>query len=133
MKVTQISVSAGRTFNHPYEQFSNLRPNVTVSAMLEEGEDFEKAVKELQAKAESLVEDHKNNMIETLHALRIMTQEEAELERLESTLKAGQERLEELRKNRKARKNQGQLTLLRGSASGRTEESPKMEGDEIIY
>ena len=38
MKITEIVVSAGRTFNHPYENFSNLRPQVTLKATPDEGE-----------------------------------------------------------------------------------------------
>lgn len=30
MKVIEIIVSAGRTFNHPNESYSNLRPQVSV-------------------------------------------------------------------------------------------------------
>jgi hypothetical protein len=51
MKVTEIIVSAGRTFNHPYEDYSNLKPQVTLKATVDDGENFEDAVKELQRKA----------------------------------------------------------------------------------
>ncbi len=40
MVVTEIVVSAGRTFNHPYEQFSILKPSVTLKARIDEGEDW---------------------------------------------------------------------------------------------
>ena len=29
-KITEITVSAGRTFNHPHESFSNLKPHVAL-------------------------------------------------------------------------------------------------------
>lgn len=34
MRIKTITVTAGRTFNHPYEQYSNLRPEVTMVADL---------------------------------------------------------------------------------------------------
>lgn len=84
MQVREITVSAGRTFNHPFESYSNLKPMVTVKADLADGEDFEEAIKALQAKAESLVEDHKRHMlksIEELHELECRRREAASLER----------------------------------------------------
>lgn len=59
MNVTKISVSAGRTFNHPFERFSNFRPGVTLEAEVGPGEDYQAAAKTLQAKAEGLAEDLK--------------------------------------------------------------------------
>lgn len=66
MHVTRISVSAGRTFNHPYESFSNLRQDVSLTAELDVGEDPELATQNLQAKAEALVEAHKKSLLERL-------------------------------------------------------------------
>jgi len=57
MQVTEVIVSAGRTFNHPYESYSNLRPMVTVKARLGPDEDPTKAINQLQALAEKTVED----------------------------------------------------------------------------
>ena len=34
MKIQTITVTAGRTFNHPHEQYSNLRPEVQMTATL---------------------------------------------------------------------------------------------------
>ena len=31
MKINTITVTAGRTFNHPHEDYSNLRPSVTMT------------------------------------------------------------------------------------------------------
>ena len=66
MRVTEITVSAGRTFNHPYEDYSNLRPHVTLKAEIEEGEDWLSRVKHLQARAEGLVEEHKQVMLKNI-------------------------------------------------------------------
>lgn len=51
MKVTNVKVSAGRTFNHPYESYSNFKHSVVLDAALEDGEDAPTAVKELQSKS----------------------------------------------------------------------------------
>ena len=97
MQVTEIVVNAGRTFNHPYEDYSNLRPSVTLKATLNKNDDPDKAVQELQAKAEKLVEDHKQNMLESLDELHHLTLAQREMQNLEDSLKRAQERLGELR------------------------------------
>ncbi len=97
MEITEIVVSAGRTFNHPYENFSNLRPQVTLKATLDEGDNPQTATKELQGKAEKLVEDHKQNMLQTLrelHHLSMAKQEVYDVERKLADLNA---RLKDLR------------------------------------
>jgi len=99
MQVTEISVSAGRTFNHPYENFSNLKPHLTLKATLDEGEDPVIVAKDLQAKAEQLVEDHKQNMLKSLEELHNLTLAQQEMMSLERQLKSAQERIDELRKD----------------------------------
>lgn len=97
MKVTEIVVNAGRTFNHPHESYSNLRPSVTLKATIEDGEDFEQAAKELQAKAESLVEDHKQNMLRSLEELFELETRQREVKGLYQEIKRAQERLNLIR------------------------------------
>ena len=58
-KITEITVSAGRTFNHPHESFSNLKPHVALKVEVLPGEDAGEVAKALQAQAEGLVEDLK--------------------------------------------------------------------------
>jgi len=82
MQITEITVTSGRTFNHPYESFSNLRPTISLKATLTEGDNVDKEAKNLQCKAESLVEAHKEKMLGYIerkyeHNRKI---EEAELE-----------------------------------------------------
>ncbi len=98
MQITEITVSAGRTFNHPYEQYSNLKPYVTMKAVLSEGEDAAAATKELQKKCEELVEDHKRNMLQSLEELRELSQRQQEMASLSAQLGRAQARLEEIRK-----------------------------------
>lgn len=63
MKVTQVEVSAGRTFNHPYESYSNYRPSVTLTATLDDSEDVAEATRKLQAQAEALAEEQKQQQL----------------------------------------------------------------------
>jgi hypothetical protein len=99
MKVVEVTVSAGRTFNHPYESYSNLRPNVTLKAVLEGDEDYAAAVQTLQAKAEALVEDHKQHMLRSLHELERLGRYQQEVQSLEHSIRQSQERLDRLRQD----------------------------------
>lgn len=96
-KVREITVSAGRTFNHPYESYSNLKPFVSVTATMEDGEDFVAATKQLQAQAEELVEDHKNHMLNSLRELNDLTEKQAEARRLSATIESAQRKLNRIR------------------------------------
>jgi hypothetical protein len=97
MKINTIQVTAGRTFNHPHEQFSNLRPEVTMTATLEDGEDAAKATRELQAKAEQIVEDHKRGLLTSIEELYQLTERQAEVRGLQQQLEMAQKRLESIR------------------------------------
>lgn len=98
MQIKQITVTAGRTFNHPHETYSNLRPEVTLVAELAEGEDAGAAAKALQAQAEGLVEDHKQSMLRSLEELWQLTERQAEIRGLQRQLEGAQRRMEEIRK-----------------------------------
>ena len=63
IKVTQVSVMAARTFNHPHEAYSNFRPSVTMTAELTEGQKAEEVLYELQQAAERIVENHKQRIL----------------------------------------------------------------------
>lgn len=97
MKVTEITVTAGRTFNHPHESYSNLRPEVRMTATLDDGDDASDATKALQAKAERLVEDHKNTLLDTLNQIYEQDQVDSQIADLERQLTTAQERLAHLR------------------------------------
>lgn len=99
MQVTEIVVSAGRTFNHPFEQYSNLRPQVTIKATLQDGDDPDKAAMALQAKAEKLVEDHKANLLKQIEELYHLSQARQEMADLEKRLKDSQRRITDIREN----------------------------------
>ena len=97
MKITEIVVSAGRTFNHPHEEYSNLKPQVTLKAAVDEGEDPVTATKELQARAEGLVEDHKNGLLKSIEELWQMSQAQSRLVGLGRQLREAQREMDSLR------------------------------------
>lgn len=97
-RVTEITVSAGRTFNHPYESYANLKPMVTVRAALEEGEDWQEATKSLQATAERLVEDHKRHMLASIEELEQLSRKQAEVASIEASIVRAQAKLAALRR-----------------------------------
>lgn len=97
MTIEKIQVTAARTFKHPHESYSNLRPSVLLMASVAPDEDVNKCVKQLQQQAEGLVEDHKQGLIKSLEELWQLTERQAEVRGLESQLKRAQSRLDEIR------------------------------------
>lgn len=98
MTISNIIVRAGRTFNHPHEQYSNLKPEVELRADLTEGDDPKACAKALQVQAEGLVEDHKQGLLKSIEELYQLTTRQAEMRGLERELQKTQARLEEIRK-----------------------------------
>ena len=101
MTITLITVAAERCFNHPYESYSNLRPRVEFVATLCEGDDPDKCTRELQAKAETAIEQHKALMLEQIEHLQRSSQVQSELARMEEAMRRAQERWDELAKKAK--------------------------------
>lgn len=97
MTISEIKVSAGRTFNHPYESYSNLRPSIELIAILDDNDDADACAKALQAKAERLVEDHKTHLLESLRGIEEMQRRDQEVASLERQIAASQRRLEQVR------------------------------------
>lgn len=100
MEITQIKVSAGRTFNHPFEQYSNLRCDVHLDAKLSEGEDPKVATQALQAQAEEICESHKQDLLKQIHSLEQLTRANAEISQLEDRIAQAQSRVNKLRQER---------------------------------
>lgn len=100
MEITQIKVSAGRTFNHPFEQYSNLRCDVHLDAKLSDGEDPKAATQMLQAQAEELCEGHKQDLLKQIHNLEQLTRANAEISQLEDRIAQAQSRVTKLRQER---------------------------------
>lgn len=66
MKVTHISITAGRKFPHPLDTFASLLQSVTLSADLADGDDVKQCTKNLQAAAEQYVEEGKRRTLSIL-------------------------------------------------------------------
>ena len=102
--MTKITVHAGRTFNHPYESYSNLRPSVTLEATLDKGENAEDATRSLQSKAEELVKSHKRNLLDSLEQIHELEMVSNEVRSLEDQITKNQSRLSNL---------QGKMAVLK--------------------
>lgn len=98
MKITEVRVLAGRTFNHPHEDYSNLKPSVVLTATVEEGEDAAEATRKLQAQAEGLVEDHKQSLLKSIEDLYQLSNAQARLIGLARSLKSAQDEIQTIRK-----------------------------------
>lgn len=97
MKVTEIIVSAGRTFNNPYESYANFKPQVTMKVLLSPEDDPATATKALQAQAEQLVEDHKNHLLESLRKLEQMKEAARQVAQLSEMIEQSQRKVAALR------------------------------------
>jgi type II secretory pathway predicted ATPase ExeA len=99
MKITQVTVSAGRVIPHPMQDFANLRPSVQLVATVEDGEDAAAVTRKLQAQAEQMVEDHKDHLIDSIHRLAEMSERDREISQLEKVISTSQDRLAQLREH----------------------------------
>lgn len=97
MKINTVTVSAGRTVSHPIEDFANIRPELSMTATLEEGDDPVAVVRELQAQAERLVQDHLDRLVDTLVTIDRMDRQDRQIANLETELAERQKRLDALR------------------------------------
>lgn len=111
MQVTQVTVNAGRTLQHPCETYANIRPEVALTASLEPGDDPIECTRKLQRQAEQLVEEHSIVLKSSLLERNIAQREVEEIGRLTQSLSSGQERLEVLKGNA-ARRAQGNGLLF---------------------
>lgn len=68
MSITKISAHAGCTFNHPYESYSNFRFGVTIEADLQFGDDPIKSAYNIHERAQSFIEDQKQQKLAALKA-----------------------------------------------------------------
>lgn len=102
MKIVEITVHAGRTFNHPYEQYANFKPGLSLRATLEDGEDPEAATKALQERAERMAEEQKQQILADLHQLERQA-------RITSSIAATERQIERLQQELASLKQTPQL------------------------
>lgn len=68
MRVSEVEVAAGATFNDPHEDFRNHRPSVKLTGVLEPGDDPASSVKALQAAAAQFLAAERQRIIEARQA-----------------------------------------------------------------
>ena len=86
MKITEITVSAGRTFNNPHESYSNLRVDLELRAKVEEGDKIHAQIVILQQFAEASVEAEKQLRLRLLNEEAEKRWAKAEEERRQQNL-----------------------------------------------
>lgn len=101
MKITHIHVTAGRGFNHPYEQYANFKFDLHFQAELEEGEDHKLATQQLQAEAENAAEAHKAAILDDLKRKAMIESQIESLNQLKRLQKQNYDRTEEIEKAEK--------------------------------
>jgi hypothetical protein len=113
MNIIRITVKAGRVFNHPHENYSNLQPSVELIADVGPGEDAIQCARLLQEKAEMLVESHKQAMLEAIDQLVETAKINSQIEAVKQNLEHAKNALAEFERRRDALK---QPELLSASA-----------------
>lgn len=98
MDIKKIKVSAGRTFNHPYEQYSNLRFDIHLEAELREGADYMQCVQALQHDAETRAEDHKAALLKDIYLLEEQARVNSKVSDIERRIREANAELERMRK-----------------------------------
>lgn len=98
MEITSIKVAAGRTVPHPLESYSNFRAFVQLHGDLAPGDDADACTRQLQAKAEGLVDDHVESFLKIIHERDRDRRRQQELQTLERELQIAQQRVELARK-----------------------------------
>lgn len=96
MKIRSITVTAGRVLPHPLQDYANIRPELTLQADLEEGENAEAAARALQGKAESLLEQHAADLSKFLKDQEARRQRAVELRDIRDRIQRDKERLAKL-------------------------------------
>jgi hypothetical protein len=111
MKITEITVHASRTLPHPIENYANIRPSVTLKADLFEGDDSVECVKNLQRKAEMLVEEHSVMLRSAIEERDILEREAQEIRSLNDAIHRQTQRLGELKEKHESNSMPSWLSL----------------------
>lgn len=91
MKIKEISAHCSTSFNHPYEQYANYKPGVSLVASIEEGDDVDACIRDLQDKAQTMVDLDKASILAELqdqHRIDRTRELLAELDTVEAQTKA---------------------------------------------
>ena len=66
VKLTKISVSAARTFNHPYERYANFRFEIRLEGEIEDNMPIGHQIDSARESAENIAENHKLEILDEL-------------------------------------------------------------------
>lgn len=86
MIITKIIASAQAGFNHPFEQYANFKPSITLEAIVEVGENPDDATRALQLKAQNFVDQERGRIEARCQREQDIDGAESDLERFESCI-----------------------------------------------
>lgn len=69
MNIERITLTAGRTFNHPHERFANFRFDISLQIQLGPEDDSARVLKQFHAELELSAEQHKKRILEECERL----------------------------------------------------------------
>lgn len=81
-KIIEIIAGDSHGFNHPFEQYANFKPSVTLKALVEDGEDPGQVARDLLAKAHGLVIGERERIEEQIERERLIAEAEQALDSL---------------------------------------------------
>jgi hypothetical protein len=91
--VTEITVSAGTSFNHPFESYSNFKPAVTIKVAVASDEDPKPIIERYQQRAHDLVLAEKSRILRALEQEHYREEAEQTLARAELQLKGARQNI----------------------------------------
>lgn len=106
MKITRITVHAGRTFNHPYERYANFRFDLSLEADLTPEDDPGLQLVTLQRLAEGFADEHKVAILNECDRIRTLDDLRENVHRLEQPLEEWMRETPEQRAEELARAKQ---------------------------
>ena len=127
MKIKTITVTAGRVLPHPLESYANIRPEITLTADIEDGEDPDTAARALQGKAESLLEQHSADLKKFLQDQEDRRNRAAELRTLRDRMDRDKERLTALQEQEKRDAADPTIQMIQERITEASEEITRLE------
>jgi hypothetical protein len=110
-RVTEITVHAGTSFNHPYEQFSNFKPGISLTVQIDEDADRADVLRAWQARAHDVITEEKARILEGLAHEEVIRSQRSDLSYHEDQLKRHE--VERLRHRESAAETAAQLAEYR--------------------
>ena len=80
MKITHVTISAGRTFNHPYERYANFRFDITLKGEVQNEINVGPEIDELRQAAENIAEMHKRQILDECNNLQTIQNLKSQIE-----------------------------------------------------